>query len=96
MHHNDHRRGQSEVANFQQWLTVHSPHLLTGLIKWLCAILLPKSERGEVYHLPVVDCVGERLLELDVLMWVLSSVLPTLFLGAVPTLVAGKEVGIRY
>ncbi len=81
MHYNDHHKEKSHAANFEQWHAMHSPHLLTGLRQWLSAIV--NSEKGTAYHLPLVECADkERQLQLSVTMWVLSSVLPTVFLGA--------------
>ncbi len=73
----------SDAVSFHQWVSVHSPRLLTGLRQWLLAILLPISERHAVYHLPVIHCKDERQFNLHVIMWALSGVLSSIFLGAV-------------
>lgn len=93
MQYTGQHKEESQVTNFKQWLGVHSPHLLAGVIQWLYAIILPSSEKRLAYHLPVIECKEEeRLLQLNVIMWVLSGVLPTLFLGALPSQVKEREV----
>lgn len=93
MQYSGQHKEESQVTNFQQWLGMHSPHVLTGVIQWLYAIILPSSEKRLTYHLPVIECKEEeRLLQLNVIMWVLSGVLPTLFLGASPSQVKEREV----
>lgn len=83
MLYNDQHRSEPEITNIQQWASVHSPHMLTGLCQWLCAILCPKSERETLYLLPLIDSTEkERLTHLHVQMWVLSGVLPALYLGS--------------
>ena len=80
MQNNHHNKGQSEVENFQQWLASHSPQMLTGLKHWLYTIVAPARP---AYHLPLVDSIEEeRQLQLKVMVWVLSGVLPTIYLGA--------------
>lgn len=83
--------GQLEAAKCQQWLVVQSPRMFMGLTQWLCAILSPSPERA-IYHLPVVDCKAEKLLQFNVLMWVLSCVLPTVFLGGAQRQTTGQKV----
>ena len=57
--------------------------MLTGLSQWLHAIIEPTSEQRPAYHLPVVECKDrESQLQLNVFMWVLSSVLPAVYLGS--------------
>lgn len=86
--------GHLDADKCQQWLLVQLPHMFMGLTQWLCAILSTSSERA-IYHLPVVDCKTERLLQLNILMWVLSCVLPTAFLGGVQSQSAAKKVSER-
>ena len=92
MQYSGKHKEESQETNFQQWLGIHSPHVLAGVIQWLYTILLPSSEKRLTYHLPVIECKEERLLQLNVTMWVLSGVLPTLFLGALPSSVKEREV----
>lgn len=81
------------MANFQHWLTIHSPQLLTGVRQWLCAII----KTGSAYHLPVVECTErERLPQLNVTMWVLSGVLPMVYFGTLQSPVTSREVCITY
>lgn len=76
--------GQLDMAKFRRWLTVHSPRMFAGLVHWLHKILSPRLTEA-VYHLPVVKCEEERSLDLNVRMWMLSSVLPPTFFGGTQT-----------
>lgn len=73
---------ESQTESVYQWLSMHSPQMLTGLGHWLLAILSPLSRKQAVYHLPVVHCEENRQLRLRVLMWTLSGVLSSVFFGA--------------
>ena len=73
---------------------MHSPNMLTGLRRWLLAILLPISERQAMYHLPVIHCEKGKSLNLHVLMWILSGVLSSIFLGGVNSHAAGGDVQV--
>lgn len=87
-----HQQASEVVANVEHWLAMHSPQMLTGLRQWLCAIVNPVEQRP-AYHLPVVECAEqESRLQLNVVMWMLSSVLPMIYLGTLHSPVMAREV----
>lgn len=81
MEHVTANKDDAEGVSFHHWLSINSPHMLTGLRQWLLALISPSYERQ--YHLPVIQCEREREVELHVLMWTLSGVISTKFLGAI-------------
>jgi hypothetical protein len=87
----DHQHEQTSViVNVEHWLSVHSPRMLTGLRQWLCVITVPISEQRLIYHLPVVESSKKE--ELSVVMWMLSGLLPVLYLGALQSPAVSNEV----
>lgn len=87
-----HQQVSDVVVNVEHWLAMHSPRMLTGLQHWLCAIVKP-IEQGPAYHLPVVQCTEkESRLQLNAVMWVLSSVLPLVYLGTLDSPLVAREV----
>lgn len=76
---------------------MQSPQMLTGLRQWLNAIIEPTSEQRPAYHLPVVECKDrESQLQLNVFMWVMSSVLPVVYLGIFHSPIVTREVRLLY
>lgn len=91
-----------EVTISHSWLTRQCPGLLTGLTMWFSAILLPFSATSHcnVYHLPAVhtdeDKEQKYNLELDLLIWVLSCVLPNIYMGGAGRRTQHSEVCMGY
>ena len=84
MQHYKLQREEFSVSQFSKWVALHCPHLFTGLCQWLYVLLLPVSARKDTYRLPFVDCKEEeRQFDFNILIWVLSCVLPTVFMGAI-------------